>query len=428
MFKFKNEEDYRQQREALMNEALNLRDEGKIDEGMSKLDKVEKMDNAWADHTKALANAAALEDKFTVLDLASKSVYRKGKVIGSMNGSIMQMNGFEDMSKPIFLNKEDKMVDRCQVNAEEMLFNQQGALGNVVRGMVTGKWESSELKNAITTTTTGTLIPEVLSARVIDLARNVSLFTSAGVQVLPMETDNVKISRVKSDPNFKFKEEGKEAMEASFELDDVSLKAKTIYGYAYVTLEAIKSSNNLDAILMNTFSQAIAQGIDTAMLYGQETSDGVKDVFAPAGIMNDASIHTITATPGAGYDDFIKAIGKIRGANGTPTTLGYNSYTEEMFSLLRDSTGVYLEAPKSVSDLQKIVSNQLMHDEELGDDALVFDPRAMVIGMQNNIQIKIIEDTECLKKGLVAFQIYAMVDCVATEPKKICKITGIKGK
>ncbi|MFR0780417.1 MAG: phage major capsid protein [Zhenhengia sp.] len=85
MFKFKNEEDYRQQREALMNEALNLRDEGKIDEASSKLDTVEKMDNAWADHTKALANAAALEDRFTILDLSNKSVYRKGKVIGSMD-------------------------------------------------------------------------------------------------------------------------------------------------------------------------------------------------------------------------------------------------------------------------------------------------------------------------------------------------------
>lgn len=85
MFKFKNEEDYRQQREALMNEALNLRDEGKIDEASGKLDTVEKMDNAWADHTKALANAAALEDRFTILDLANKSVYRKGKVVGSMD-------------------------------------------------------------------------------------------------------------------------------------------------------------------------------------------------------------------------------------------------------------------------------------------------------------------------------------------------------
>lgn len=85
MFKFKNEEDYRQQRDVLMNEAQNLRDEGKIEEATGKLDTVEKMDNAWAEHTKALANAAALEDRFAALDLANKSVYRKGKVIGSMD-------------------------------------------------------------------------------------------------------------------------------------------------------------------------------------------------------------------------------------------------------------------------------------------------------------------------------------------------------
>ena len=46
--------------------------------------------------------------------------------------------------------------------------------------------------------------------------------------------------------------------------------------------------------------------------------------------------------------------------------------------------------------------------------------------MKNNIEIKIIEDNECLKKGLVGFRIFAMLDCKAVEPKNICKITGIK--
>ena len=283
------------------------------------------------------------------------------------------------------------------------------------------------MKNAITTTTSGVLIPAILSSQIIDLARSISLFTSANVPIIPMETDNMKISRVKSDPIFKFKKEGEAATESNIELDDVNLKAKTCYGYAYVTLEAIKSSKNLENVIRNTFAQSIAQGIDKAFLYGQyNETDSKFDDFAPVGILNDTDINSITATANSGYDDIIKAIGKVKKANGNPTVFGYNSETEELLSLLKTTEGQYLEAPKSVQNLNHIVSNQLAYDSSDGSDALVFDPQALLIGLQENIQIKIIEDEKCLKNGLVGFQIFTMQDCSTVYPKHICKITGIK--
>ncbi|MCI5529411.1 MAG: phage major capsid protein, partial [Blautia sp.] len=100
--------------------------------------------------------------------------------------------------------------------------------------------------------------------------------------------------------------------------------------------------------------------------------------------------------------------------------------TDEALEMLKDSTGQYLEPPMSLNGMQKIVSNQLAYDEEKGSDALVFDPTAMVIGLQNNLVIKVIEDGECLKKGLVGFQIYSMLDCKAVRPKAICRVVGLK--
>lgn len=326
----------------------------------------------------------------------------------------------------LFLNKGEKLADRVNIEEKSLVLKEQGALGNVIKGMVTGKWENDDLKNAVTTTATGVLIPEVLSAQIIDLARDISLFTSAGVPTVPMESNNMTISRVKTDPTFKFKEEGKEATESNFELDSIKLEAKTIYGYAYITLEAIKSSANLDGIVRQVFAQAMANTIDKAFIYGQKNLEETFDTFAPGGIMNDSSINIVTAIEGGGYDDFIKAIGKVRKANGNPTVYGINSETEELLSLLKTSDGQYLDKPKAMQELTQIVSNQLSYDTSKGSDALVFDPRALLVGIQNNLQIKIIEDTECLKKGLVGFQIYSMLDCKAVQPKHICKITGIK--
>lgn len=326
----------------------------------------------------------------------------------------------------LFLNKGEKLADRVNIEEKSLVLKEQGALGNVIKGMVTGKWENDDLKNAVTTTATGVLIPEVLSAQIIDLARDISLFTSAGVPTVPMESNNMTISRVKTDPTFKFKEEGKEATESNFELDSIKLEAKTIYGYAYITLEAVKSSANLDGIVRQVFAQAMANTIDKAFIYGQKSLEETFDTFAPGGIMNDSSINIVTAIEGGGYDDFIKAIGKVRKANGNPTVYGINSETEELLSLLKTSDGQYLDKPKAIQELTQIVSNQLSYDISKGSDALVFDPRALLVGIQNNLQIKIIEDTECLKKGLVGFQIYSMLDCKAVQPKHICKITGIK--
>ena len=419
-------EEYAAKRTKLLNEAQNLLNENKLEESNAKMAEIETLDQQFSNEATAAANKRALEDNHRVTNIYSNGVNVEN---GTVIDSIGNVKGGNNVSNSLFLNKSDKLADRVKLQDEnsKQLLNQDGALGEVIKGMVTGKWSNLDLKNVVTTTSTGVLIPEILSANIIDLARNLSLFTTAGVPVVPMESNNMTISRVATDPTFSFKAEGAEATENSFQLDGVELKAKTAYGYAYVSLESINSSKNLDQIIRQVFAQAMANTIDKAFIYGQYNSTSSSyDTFAPSGIMNDTHINSITATANSGYDDIIKAISKVRQANGNPTAYGINAETEELFSLLKTTDGQYLSAPKAVTDLQQIVSNQLSYDATKGSDALVFDPMAMLIGMQNNIQIKIIEDGECLKKGLIGFQIYSMLDCQATQPKHICKVTGIK--
>ena len=417
-------EEYAAKRKKLLDEAQSLLNENKLEESNAKMAEIETLDEQFSNEAKTLANTRALEDNHRVTNFYSNGVNVEN---GTVIDSIGNVKGGNNVSNSLFLNKSDKLADRVKLQDEnsKQLLNQDGALGEVIKGMVTGKWSNLDLKNVVTTTSTGVLIPEILSANIIDMARNMSLFANAGVPIVPMESNNMTISRVAADPTFLFKAEGAEATENSFDLDSIELKAKTAYGYAYVSLESINSSKNLDQIIRQVFAQAMANAIDKAFIYGQYNGTSY-DTFAPGGIVNDADINSVAATAGSGYDAIIKAISKIRQANGNPTAYGINAETEELFSLLKTTDGQYLSAPKAVTDLQQIVSNQLSYDATKGSDALVFDPMAMLIGMQNNIQIKIIEDGECLKKGLIGFQIYSMLDCQATQPKHICKVTGIK--
>ena len=296
-------------------------------------------------------------------------------------------------------------------------------LGKYVRGMVSGDWTGAENeKRAMTTSGTGVLIPQVLSAEIIDTARNMSLFTASGVPVYPMPEGNLTIGRVAKDPVFGFKAEGAEGVEADFELDSVDLKAKTAYGYCYVSREAIMSAKNLKDILHRAFAGAMADCIDKGMLYGQN-GDG----NAPSGVMNDDGINTVEADSRYGYYDFVKAISAIRKANGTPSVLGVNADTEEIINNLTDSVGQPLVAPKAFTDLTQIMSNQLKSDPEAGSDALVFDPNAMAIGVQNLITVKMIEQSDyCIKNNMVGFQIFCMIDSAVVRPSHVSKITGIK--
>lgn len=416
-----NRKEYEEKRRQLLNEAQKLIDSSNAAGAEEKMKEITALDEQWDKEAQAKANYAALNNEPQSVNVPwfgnSMTDFRNGS---SYTGSIADECG-------IFLEKNMKMTDvALKDNAEAIgLMQKDGALGAVIKGMVTGQWESPELKNTVTTTSTGVLIPSVLSAQVIDLARNISLFTVAGVPVVPMKSNNMTISRIKKDPTFSFKEEGKEGKETDFELDGVELKSKTCYGYAYVSLEAIHSSNNLDAILKTVFAAGIAESIDKTMLYGQKTENAF-DSFAPSGIMNDADILTVESGEKSSYDDIIKGIGAIRKNNGVPSAWAVNAQTEEELNMLKTLDGQYLNAPKAVEKLQKIVSNQLAYDEDNGSDGLVFDPASMLIGIQNNIQIKIIEDEKCLKNGMVGFQIYTMQDCKVVRPKSICKIIGMK--
>ena len=142
--------------------------------------------------------------------------------------------------------------------------------------------------------------------------------------------------------------------------------------------------------------------------------------------MNDEDILTVSSGQKASYDDIVKAVGAIKRNNGMPSIWSVNAAVDESLELLKDSTGQYLAPPVSVANMNKIVSNQLASDKTNGSDGLVFDPTAMLIGLQNSLVIKLIEDEKCLKNGLVGFQIYSMLDCKTVRPKAICKITGMK--
>lgn len=299
-------------------------------------------------------------------------------------------------------------------------------LGKYIRGMVSGDWsEAVEERSQFVTSGMGAIIPQEISNRIIDYARNQSLFAGAGVPIYPMTSNKMTIGRVVDDPIFEFKKEGAEGKNVKFDLEAVNLEAKTAYGYAYISLETLLSASNVTDILYQTFSKAIANAIDQGFLYG---GTGDNAAAYPAGILNDDKINVITAT-NERYDDFIKGVGAVKRKNGLPTVWAMNADTEEKLALFHDDNNVYREMPESLKPLNRVITNQL-ETKETGNDCLIFDPKALAIGLQKGVQVRMFQDSDyCIKNGCIGFQIYAMLDCAVTQPGHLSLIknyTGVK--
>jgi HK97 family phage major capsid protein len=324
--------------------------------------------------------------------------------------------------KALILGKEQRMADRYP-NAAGL------SLGRYLRGIVTGNWtgaaaESAEYRS-LTTVSGAALIPQVLSAQVLDAVRAKSVLFQSGAGMVPMTARTVTIPAVKTDPVFAFKAEGEPVEESTIEFEGIELKAKTAYGLVSVTLEALESGQGLDAAVKLAMAEALANLIDAKCLFG---AGGIE----PAGILLSDKINTVTALSAlANWNPIIEGIGKVRGANGDPTALVVNAATDEIMNKFATAEGLPLPMPKVIENIpSRLISNQLPSNLGTGGNesvAMVYDPQAVVVGIQSPIRVELSREAgDAYKKGVVYLRVYAFCDVVLTRPGWVCRIDGLK--
>jgi HK97 family phage major capsid protein len=301
-------------------------------------------------------------------------------------------------------------------------------LGKYFRGALTGDWRNAEREmqeyRALTTVTGSVTIPPVLSAQILDVARDNSLLLSSGVPLVPMESNNLTIARLKEDLAFGFKPEGEAIEETPAEFEGVELKAKTAYGLMSASLELVRSGANLKEFLLQAMGQALGRAIDRGLLFGSLAHE-------PAGILLSDKINDVQQVAAlSDYAPFVQAVGKVRRANGEPTHMAINAEIDEVLNGLMTDQGLYLAPPPVLEKLTRILSNQLPADGGTGQNestAMVFDPKAILVGIQENVRVEFArEASEAWQKGLVYFRTYAFVDIALLRPKWVTRITGLK--
>lgn len=324
-----------------------------------------------------------------------------------------ETNNEEGTSELRMINSDN--VKKLYPNVENL------SLGKYIRGALTGEWRNAEKEmneyRALSTSTGAVIIPKQLSAEVLSAVMNKSLIYNSNVPVADMPNGNLRIAKVVKNPEFGFTAELEAADPQDATFEGVDLKSKKVYGLMKISLETLESADNIDIVLRQAMSDSIANAIDSSMLYGTDEKD-IKGIFSYDTI-------NIVEAESTNYIPFINAIGKIRTKNGEPTVMGINAAIDTKLNLLTDTTGQPLQIPKVVDNLNRVISNQLVTDVTNGDDSIIFDPNALIIGQQVLFKIEMSRE-KGFDDGSVWIRIYSLLDMALVRPEFITRIKGLK--
>lgn len=255
-------------------------------------------------------------------------------------------------------------------------------LGKILRGYITGNWRGAELERKAagegSTGAGGVFIPELVSARVIDLARNVARVFQAGAQTIPMENATLRVPRLTQDATGGWYNEAQDIISADGTFDGVTFTARKLAVILAIDNELLEDAPNAAATLEMSIAKAAALALDLAALKGSGTPP------TPAGLLNQTGVY-IHSGVGAvtDYTEIASQAAVVRGYNFEPNAFLWNAKTQSTFRKLQDTLKQPLRQPVTVPDTD-YVTNQLADGEMyLGQ----WDQLAM--GLRSGLQIEV---------------------------------------
>lgn len=275
----------------------------------------------------------------------------------------------------------------------------------------------------------GFMVPEHISAEVIDLLRSKNTVIQAGAKSLPMSAQTVRVCRVDSDPVASWTGEGNLIPDTDMSIGAVDFVAHKLTCLIKVTRELIQDAGNASTVIMSGIASAMAQELDSACLYGSGSGQ-------PLGIANYTTINTYSIGDNgavlSGYDDILKGLQAIVTANGPIPNIGImHPRTLVGYSLLKDGNGLPLVRPDLIKNMQFLDTTKIPVNQVQGTSGAVCSSiilgsfEQLVIGIRSVMEIQVLNE-RFADTGHVGFLATMRADSAVYQPKAFCKIIGIK--
>ncbi|WP_158895228.1 phage major capsid protein [Amycolatopsis anabasis] len=268
-------------------------------------------------------------------------------------------------------------------------------LGKYLRGIVVGDWEDADAERRAMSegiqSAGGVLVPTILSAQLIDLARNQARVLQAGAQIVPMANRTVDVAKWTGDPSANWHSEGAPIPPSDGTLGKVTLTAQALTANTIVSRELIEDAPNVGDALTNAFTQQFALAIDKAAMYGSGTSP------EPRGIKNTSGI-TVTIFGGANggtpanFDFLIDAAAQLEINNEQAGGIVYAPRTAKTIAKFKDTQNQPLRTPEYIENIPRYSTNQVPTNLTVGtstdcSDVFVADWSQLFVGVRTDLMI-----------------------------------------
>lgn len=298
-------------------------------------------------------------------------------------------------------------------------------LGKLIFGAVTGDWRGADEERAMyaqgTNASGGFLLTPQMSAGVIDLARAKSVMSTAGCVTIPMQTEEMKVALVESDPTAYWTAEGATITESQGTFGAVELRSRSLAVYCEAPLELVRNASNAQTIIENTFTSALGLGLDAAILNGTGAGE------EPTGLLYSSQVTNSAAAGPFTYDKLIDAMALCWAGNVEPNAWVMEDSLRKYVAKVKDGEGLYLPPPPEAAALKRFTSTQLQSATANGT-CYVGDFSNCLIGIRSGIEIEAsgVSGTVFQKKK-VAIRGLMFADFAVGRSGDVVKMTGITG-
>ena len=297
--------------------------------------------------------------------------------------------------------------------------------GKWCRGAATGNWtDAPEEHRALTVagTSGGLVLPEILGAEIIDLARANVVCIQAGARTIPLSTGKATLPTLTSDVVGAWQAgENVDIATTAPVIGPTQVVTHTLACYIpQISVQLYEDAPDaLGSMLKDAFTRSFAVALDGAALKGAGGAN------TPTGLLNNASVHQTNVSAGQLTGDEISAaIALIKLRNYQPNSVIYDPSGEWELDTKKASTaGSYLGLPTGVARLNHFVTSAADNDAYVGDfSRLVFFIRTPI-----NIEFSRVGDGTAWTGLSVSMRAYLRADVLATHPGAFEVLTNYSG-
>ena len=205
---------------------------------------------------------------------------------------------------------------------------------------------------------------------------------------------------------------------------DVTLMSRQV-------VEDAAAENGLTSLIESTIAKKYARLIEQVALFGNSTiSSPAPGLFGETGVQHFAAEASL-----ADYDDFSKAVEKVRNNNAEPSAIITNPAVAGTFERLKASTyAKYWEPPASVASLwPPRISTVMPSTETAGaaaetggalSSAVVGDFRNVILGVRVELDVQVLKERYA-DQGQIGLVSYLRLCPRAVHPETFVRITDI---